>query len=54
MRTSVCTIYSYERTQSLYQQLYLIDMTYQNKITNVDAIYAIRWRLFYTNNIFNQ
>ena len=43
MRTSVCKIYFYERTQSLYQQSYLIDLTYQKKITNVDAMYAIRW-----------
>ena len=43
MRTSVCKIYSCESTQRLYQQLYRIDLTYQNKITNVDTMYAIRW-----------
>ena len=42
MRTSVCKIYSYGRTR-LCQQLYLIDLTYQNKITNVDSMYAIRF-----------
>ena len=51
MRTSVCKIYSYERTR-LCQQLYLIDLTYQNKSTNVDAMYAICWCSFHTNNIF--
>ena len=31
----------YERSQILYQRLYQIDLTYQQKITNVDAMCAI-------------
>ena len=40
MQTSVCEIYSYERTQSLYQQLYLIDLAF---FINLDSMYANRW-----------
>ena len=52
MRTSVCKIYIGERTQRLHQQFYRIDLTYQNKITNVDAMHAIRWSSFHIDNIF--
>ena len=48
---SVCKIYSYGCTR-LCQQLYLINLTYQNKITNVNSMYAIRWCSFHINNIF--